>query len=162
MEWRCRFLAARPSQDGRTIAPDAWLACTQAPPPPADTPLAADDHEESTEDVIATLAKERERLARKASVQGARDEAEKAAKKKAKEEKRRRKAEKKARKEKAAAPDNEIKSLFANAVKPDANFVEDDWDASPAKPVPRASGPIGGFGAVKPDANFVEDDWDAE
>ena len=122
--------------------------------PPAD--------EESTEDVIATLAKERERLARKASVQGARDEAEKAAKKKAKEEKRRRKAEKKARKEKAAAPDNEIKSLFANAVKPDANFVEDDWDASPAKPVPRASGPIGGFGAVKPDANFVEDDWDAE
>ena len=49
--------------------------------PPAD--------EESTEDVIATLAKERERLARKASVQGARDEAEKAAKKKAKEEKRR-------------------------------------------------------------------------
>ena len=130
-------------------------------PPPADTPLAADDHEESTEDVIATLAKERERLARKASVQGARDEAEKAAKKKAKEEKRRRKAEKKARKEKAAAPDNEIKSLFANAIKPDANFVEDDWDASPAKPAPRASGPIGGFGAVKPDANFVEDDWDA-
>ena len=122
--------------------------------PPAD--------EESTEDVIATLAKERERLARKASVQGARDEAEKAAKKKAKEEKRRRKAEKKARKEKAAAPDNEIKSLFANAVKPDANFVEDDWDASPAKPAPRATGPIGGFGAVKPDANFVEDDWDAE
>ena len=122
--------------------------------PPAD--------EESTEDVIATLAKERERLARKASVQGARDEAEKAAKKKAKEEKRRRKAEKKARKEKAAAPDNEIKSLFANAVKPDANFVEDDWDASPAKPAPRASGPIGGFGAVKPDANFVEEDWDAE
>ena len=126
----------------------------KAAPPPAD--------EESTEDVIATLAKERERLARKASVQGARDEAEKAAKKKAKEEKRRRKAEKKARKEKAAAPDNEIKSLFANAVKPDANFVEDDWDASPAKPAPRASGPIGGFGAVKPDANFVEDDWDAE
>ena len=122
--------------------------------PPAD--------EESTEDVIATLAKERERLARKASVQGARDEAEKAAKKKAKEEKRRRKAERKARKEKAAAPDNEIKSLFANAVKPDANFVEDDWDASPAKPAPRQSGPIGGFGAVKPDANFVEDDWDAE
>ena len=131
-------------------------------PPPADTPLAADDHEESTEDVIATLAKERERLARKASVQGARDEAEKAAKKKAKEEKRRRKAEKKARKEKASAPDNEIKSLFAKAIKPDANFVEDDWDASPAKPAPRASGPIGGFGAVKPDANFVEDDWDAE
>ena len=130
--------------------------------PPSDTPLAADDHEESTEDVIATLAKERERLARKASVQGARDEAEKAAKKKAKEEKRRRKAEKKARKEKVAAPDNEIKSLFANAIKPDANFVEDDWDASPAKPAPRASGPIGGFGAVKPDANFVEDDWDAE
>ena len=131
-------------------------------PPPADTPLAADDHEESTEDVIATLAKERERLARKASVQGARDEAEKAAKKKAKEEKRRRKAEKKARKEKAAAPNDEIKSLFANAIKPDANFVEDDWDASPAKPAPRASGPIGGFGAVKPDSNFVEDDWDAE
>ena len=95
-------------------------------------------------------------------MQGARDEAEKAAKKKAKEEKRRRKAEKKARKEKAAAPDNEIKSLFANAIKPDANFVEDDWDASPAKPASRASGPIGGFGAVKPDANFVEDDWDAE
>ena len=52
--------------------------------------------------------------------------------------------------------------IYAQAIKPDANFVEDDWDASPAKPAPRASGPIGGFGAVKPDANFVEDDWDAE
>ena len=118
------------------------------------------DQEESTDDVVATLAKERERLARKAGVQGVRDEAEKAAKKKAKDEKRRRKAEKAERKAAKAPP---AASLFANAIKPDANFVEDDWDDSPAKLAPArggGGGMIGGFGAVKPDANFVEDDWD--
>ena len=35
MAWRCRFLAARPSQDGRVIAvhPTHWLTSTQAVPP---------------------------------------------------------------------------------------------------------------------------------
>jgi len=120
------------------------------------------DQEESTDDVVATLAKERKRLARKAGVQGVRDEAEKAAKKKARDEKRRRKAEKAERKA-AKAPAAAATSLFANAIKPDANFVEDDWDDSPAKLAPArggGGGMIGGFGAVKPDANFVEDDWD--
>ena len=146
-------------------------------PPPADTPLAADDHEESTEDVIATLAKERERLARKASVQGARDEAEKAAKKKAKEEKRRSAQGREERQDATPArrPGPTIRSsrVFANTrSSPTRKKVEDaapdneqvalrERSAPPRQRADRRRSrrrvkPDRGF-VVKPDAN-----WDAD